>query len=130
MVPSAFVEMVEFPLTINGKLDHKAFPDPDLQSAIEDYVSATSNIEKALVEIWQEILGLDRVSLNDDFFKIGGDSILSIQVSSRIRQAGFNCQVKEIFEHKTILKLSEHLSKKDFSTQIQSEQGILTGEIN
>ncbi|WP_299316055.1 condensation domain-containing protein, partial [uncultured Aquimarina sp.] len=78
---------------------------------------------------WQDVLGLDRVGVTDDFFRIGGDSILSIQVSSRIRQAGFNCQVKDVFFHKTIRKLSAYLRGNTSDQQIKSEQGLLTGDL-
>jgi len=127
MVPSALVELESFPLTVNGKLDKSALPDPDLSSS-EDYVAPGNEVEQVLSKVWQEVLGLDRVSVTDNFFRIGGDSILSIQVSSRIRQAGFNCHVKDIFEHKTIRSLAQHLSKNQVTVALQSEQELLSGE--
>jgi amino acid adenylation domain-containing protein/non-ribosomal peptide synthase protein (TIGR01720 family) len=80
-----------------------------------------------LCKIWADVLGLERVGITDDFFRIGGDSILSIQVSSRIRKAGFNCQVKDLFSCKTIEKLSSQLLKQRSGINILSEQGLLTG---
>jgi amino acid adenylation domain-containing protein/non-ribosomal peptide synthase protein (TIGR01720 family) len=128
MVPTAFVELEFFPLTFNGKLDKKALPDPDVQSLIE-YIAPQTNIEEKLCEIWQTVLNIDSVSTNANFFKIGGDSILSIQVSSRIRQAGFKCQVKDIFEYKTIAQLAAHLKKKKSEIAYKTEQGMLSGEL-
>jgi len=128
MVPSALVEMESFPLTINGKLDKRALPEPNFNSLAEDFVPPTTEIETAICPIWQEVLGLEQVGITDDFFRIGGDSILSILVSSRIRQLGFNCQVRDIFLHKTIEKLSKHLSSNNTIEVTQSEQGILSGE--
>lgn len=97
-------------------------------STSERYVSPTNEVEQSLCNIWQTVLGIDKVSINDNFFRIGGDSILSIQVSSRIRQAGFVCQVKDIFEHKTIARLAEQIVKKDSKVSFKTEQGILSGE--
>ncbi|MEP7141396.1 MAG: amino acid adenylation domain-containing protein [Ferruginibacter sp.] len=127
MVPGTLVAMESLPLSINGKLDKRALPDPGFSSQGDEYAAPTTTIEAAICSIWQEVLGLDKVSITDNFFKIGGDSILSIQVSGRIRQAGFICQVKDIFECKTIARLAEYLSKKNSALSIKSEQGIITG---
>ncbi|MEO5681008.1 MAG: amino acid adenylation domain-containing protein [Chitinophagaceae bacterium] len=127
MVPVSFVAIETFPLTVNGKLDKRALPDPDFTTPEADYIAPLNEIEAVLCKIWEAVLGLDQVSVTDDFFRVGGDSILSIQVSGRIRQAGFNCQVKEIFEYRTIAKLAEQLGKKIIDPAIHSEQGILTG---
>jgi amino acid adenylation domain-containing protein/non-ribosomal peptide synthase protein (TIGR01720 family) len=125
MVPTAFVEMKEFPVSVNGKLDKKALPDVQLSD--ETYVAPTTETEEMLCRIWQQVLGIERVGVTDNFFRIGGDSILSIQVCSRIRQGGLSCQVKDIFECKTIRRLAEHISRKSTQVTIQSEQGVLTG---
>ncbi len=129
MVPGVYVKMEAFPLTINGKLDRNALPDSDLSILAEQYATPSTNTEKEICKIWQDVLGLNRVGISDDFFRIGGDSILSIQVASRIRQAGFNCQVRDIVECKTIARLVETLSKKSVSTT-RSEQGALTGDLD
>ena len=129
MVPTTLVSLESFPLTINGKLDKRALPDPEFSSSDEDYVAPVTETEVTLCKICAEVLGLDRVGVTDDFFRIGGDSILSIQTSNRIRQAGFNCQVKDIFQYKNILRLSQHLIDNDSETDILSEQGVLTGEV-
>ena len=129
MVPAALVAMESFPLTVNGKLDKRVLPDPIFGSSEKEYVAPFNSIEISLCKIWQDVLGLEKVSVTDNFFRIGGDSILSIQVSSRIRQAGFSCQVKDIFDCKTISKLAEHLNKKQSAIVTQSEQGILAGEL-
>lgn len=129
MVPAALVSLESFPLTVNGKLDKRALPDPVFGTTEKEHVAPANETEQSLCSIWKEVLGLDKVSVNDNFFRIGGDSILSIQVSSRIRQAGFSCQVKDIFDHKTISKLAEHLNKKKTEVSLQTEQGILRGEL-
>ncbi|MEG4323650.1 condensation domain-containing protein, partial [Microcoleus sp. Aus8_D3] len=110
----------------NGKLDKRALPDAEFTSAA-DYVEARTETEEKICKIWSEVLGLERVGVTDDFFRIGGDSILSIQVSNRMRQAGFPCQVKDIFLCKTVEKLSNHLGDPQLALSIKSEQGILEG---
>ncbi len=126
MVPGTLMPIDSLPLTINGKLDKRALPDPDFSSQ-QEYVAPRTETEKVLVRIWQEVLGVERVGVTDNFFRIGGDSILSIQVSSRMRQAGFACQVKDIFSYKTIEKLSAYLDNNQSAIAIKSEQGVLTG---
>jgi amino acid adenylation domain-containing protein/non-ribosomal peptide synthase protein (TIGR01720 family) len=129
MVPSHFIQIDTVPLTINGKVDKQALPESvDLQST-DNYVGPTNEIEEQICQIWQQVLGIERVGINDDFFRIGGNSILSIQVSSRIRHTGYACQVKDIFEYKTIVKLSEYLKKKKTLISVDVERGILTGEL-
>ena len=129
MVPSLLVGMERFPLTTNGKLDRDVLPDPDFTSS-EEYIAPANELEDLLCKIWQEVLNLEKIGITDNFFRIGGDSILSIQVSSRIRQAGYGCQVKDIFECKTISKLALHLSSEGASLSIRTEQGILSGELD
>ncbi|HKX86725.1 MAG TPA: amino acid adenylation domain-containing protein [Flavobacterium sp.] len=109
MLPAALVEMESFPLTINGKLDKRALPDPDFKLSDSKYSEPLNELEKEICEIWQEILGLEKVGTSDDFFRIGGNSILGIQVSHRMSKA-LNCQVKigDIFKHKTITQLLIH----------------------
>ena len=129
MVPSLLVEIDNFPLTANGKLDKKALPNPDFTSSLE-HVEPKTELESLLCKIWREILNIDKISVTDNFFRIGGDSILSIQVSSRIRQAGYSCQVKDIFECKTISKLALRLSGEPANFTLKTEQGVLSGEVD
>ncbi|WP_299249865.1 amino acid adenylation domain-containing protein, partial [uncultured Aquimarina sp.] len=129
MIPSSLVSMDSFPLTINGKLDRKSLPDPEMVD-LDSYVAPSTPIQKEFCNIWQEVLGIDTIGITDDFFKTGGDSILSIQASSRIRQLGYPCQVKDIFTYKTIDRLSAYLSSETLNTGIDSEQGVLEGEVS
>uniref|UniRef100_UPI00261D43A4 FkbM family methyltransferase n=1 Tax=uncultured Aquimarina sp. TaxID=575652 RepID=UPI00261D43A4 len=129
MIPSSLISMDSFPLTINGKLDRKSLPDPEMVN-LDSYIPPTTPIQKELSTIWQEVLGIDKIGITDDFFRIGGDSILNIQASSRIRQLGYPCQVKDIFTYKTIDRLSSYLSSETLNTGIDSEQGVLEGEVS
>ena len=129
MVPKVLVRLESLPLTINGKLDQQALPEPNIRVNHPVDKGPTSELEALLCEIWQEVLALDAVSIHDEFFRLGGDSILSIQVSARLRQAGFDCQVKDILEHKTIAEIARHLIRHEGPPQYLAEQGILTGDM-
>lgn len=88
MVPAAYVTMEKFPLTLTGKVDRRALPElertrPELSG---NYVSPRTDVEAALVAIWSEVLGIERVGVEDDFFELGGHSLLAAQVTSRIRR--------------------------------------------
>ncbi|OXE94978.1 hypothetical protein B0A64_24815 [Flavobacterium araucananum] len=123
MVPGALVVMDSFPLTINGKLDKRSLPDPDFSGSMEAYMAPRTELEIAVCNIWKEVLGLDRVGITDNFFRIGGNSILAIQVSHRMSKA-LDCYIKvsDIFQFSTITKL--HNSKKSYLiNNIVYEQG-------
>ncbi|RUR14613.1 amino acid adenylation domain-containing protein, partial [Legionella sp. km535] len=104
MVPQVFVPLEKLPLTVNGKLDHQQLPEP-VQKSSNVYVAPRSDLERQVCEIWAEVLGipLDRLSIRDDFFRLGGDSIVSIQLSSRMRQRlGLVVSVRSIFNCRSI----------------------------
>ena len=86
MVPSAFVTLDRFPLTPNGKVDRKALPQPDRQSSPVGFVPPASATEKALANIWGEVLGIEQVGLHDNFFELGGHSLLAVRVIGRINK--------------------------------------------
>ncbi|MEM8845216.1 MAG: amino acid adenylation domain-containing protein [Pseudomonadota bacterium] len=107
MVPPIYVELESLPLTVNGKLDRKALPDPEFVDE-EGYVAPTTELEAQLCEIWQEVLSLDKVGVGDNFFRIGGNSILSIKLVHKINKV-FNAKlsVADIFRKKTVAGLTE-----------------------
>ena len=108
MVPSTFVILERLPLTPNGKVDRKALPKPD-QMQLElaaTYVAPRNSMEQILAEIWSEVLGLKQISIHDNFFALGGDSILTIQVISKADRAGLSLTPKQLFTHQTIAKLA------------------------
>jgi non-ribosomal peptide synthase protein (TIGR01720 family) len=106
MVPAAFVVLAELPLTPNGKVDRRALPAPDYASAQRNYVPPGTPAEEALAGVWAEVLGLERVGMHDNFFEVGGDSILSIQVVARARQAGLHLSPRLLFQNPTIAELA------------------------
>ncbi|WP_433730545.1 non-ribosomal peptide synthase/polyketide synthase [Actinoplanes sp. CA-051413] len=107
LVPSVFVLLDRLPVTASGKVDRRALPAPALPAGDDrEYVAPRSEIERQLAEIWAGVLGADRVGVTDNFFTLGGDSILSIQVVSRARQAGLRVSSKDIFLHQNIAELA------------------------
>ncbi|MCC8379601.1 condensation domain-containing protein, partial [Xenorhabdus sp. PB30.3] len=127
MLPASFTFMEAIPLTLNGKVDRKALPEPVFGNR-ENYVAPRNALETQLCAIWQVVLGLERISIHDNFFRIGGDSIISLQLVSKLRQAGFSLQVKTIFEAPTVAQLAVLLMQTASTAKIVAEQGLLNGE--
>ncbi|MEU3606816.1 amino acid adenylation domain-containing protein [Streptomyces sp. NPDC035033] len=105
MVPAAVVPLSALPLTPNGKVDRAALPEPALP--VTDRREPGTPREKLLCELFSGVLGLDRVGADDDFFVLGGDSILSIRLVSQARAAGLDAGVRDVFEHRTAARLAE-----------------------
>ena len=129
MIPLAFLELENLPLTSNGKLDRKALPDPEFTSK-ENYVAPHTDLERQLAMIWKELLGIKNISIKDNFFKLGGDSILCIQLSTKLRNIGLYLNIKDIFEFKTIENIAKKCRKTTINTEIISEKGLLEGTFN
>jgi amino acid adenylation domain-containing protein/non-ribosomal peptide synthase protein (TIGR01720 family) len=105
MVPAAVVAVDVMPLTVNGKLDTRALPAPEYQD-IERYRPPGDAVEGILAGIFAQVLGLERVGVDESFFELGGDSILSMQVVARARAAGVLCRPRDIFVEKTVAGLA------------------------
>ncbi len=127
MVPADFVILDELPMTPNGKVDRNSLPAPEISiSESDNYVSASHPVEEILVNIWKDVLGIDKVGIHDNFFELGGDSIISIQIISRANQAGLKISPKQIFQHQTIAGLAsviDHIIKSD------TQQELVIGDI-
>ncbi|PSB57974.1 non-ribosomal peptide synthetase [Chamaesiphon polymorphus] len=125
MVPSAFIILDTLPLTPNGKVDRKALPAPDGDiERTQEYVAPQTQIEHILTTIWQELLLKERVSIHDNFFEIGGDSILIVQVVARAKTAGIQIAPKQIFQHQTIAALARVANT---TQMVDARQGLVTG---
>jgi len=112
MVPAMFLRLAALPLTANGKLDRAALPAPgnarpDLERA---YVAPRDAVEKALAEVWAEVLSLDRIGVEDSFFALGGDSIRSVRVVALVKERGLDLTVEQLFRHPTIAALAADLA--------------------
>src|SRR5271166_2294635 len=101
MVPAAVVVMAALPMTPNGKLDTRALPAPEYRD-VDRYRAPASLTEEILAGIYAQVLGLERVGVDDSFFDLGGDSILSMQVVARARAAGLRCRPRDIFVEQTV----------------------------
>ncbi|KAA0920546.1 non-ribosomal peptide synthetase, partial [Streptomyces apricus] len=119
MVPSAFVLLERLPLMPNGKLDHRALPEPEFTAGT--YRAPRTPQEQALAAVYAEVLGLDRVGVDDDFFAVGGDSIRSIQVVSRARALGLEVSPRQIFECRTVALLAEVAASDSASAPVLEE---------
>ncbi|RYZ37358.1 MAG: amino acid adenylation domain-containing protein, partial [Myxococcaceae bacterium] len=127
MLPSAFVPLTALPLTANAKLDRKALPAPEgVRASRQEYVAPRTEMEQRLAAIWTQVLRVERVSVDDNFFDLGGDSIISIQVVARARQAGVRLSVRDLFQHPTLGALA-NVAKLSVGTQ--AEQGPVVGEV-
>lgn len=114
MLPTVLMELAGLPLSSNGKLDRKALPVPDFRLQFADqYVAPRDDAEKTLVRIWSEVLRIDQVGIDDNFFALGGDSILAIQVAGRARQAGLTFMPRQLFELQTIAKLAATIAQAE-----------------
>ncbi|TDQ00487.1 non-ribosomal peptide synthetase [Labedaea rhizosphaerae] len=105
MVPSAFVPLDVLPLTRNGKLDRRALPAPDFAASSAGR-TPTTDVEKALCAVFAEVLGLPSVTVDDNFFDLGGDSIVSIQVVGKAAAAGLAMSPRDLFAHQTVAALA------------------------
>ena len=105
MVPAAVVVLDALPLTVNGKLDTRALPAPEYQDG-DRYRAPASAVEEILAGIYAQVLGLERVGVDDSFFDLGGDSILSMQVVARARAAGLVCRPRDVFVEQTVARLA------------------------
>ncbi|WP_414542087.1 amino acid adenylation domain-containing protein [Nostoc sp. CCY0012] len=118
MIPSAFVVLEELPLTPNGKVDRRALPAPDKlrPELANNYQSPQSEVEKSIAKVWKQVLNLEKVGIYDNFFDLGGHSLLVVQVNNKLREILHrDLSVVEIFQNPTIKSLAEHLSQKSLT---------------
>ena len=123
MIPSYFVVLEKIPLTPNGKTDGKLLQTLDTGKRLitDEYVAPRNELERKLCEIWEEVLHLDKVGINDNFFKIGGDSIKIIRCVAKINDAlKVGICISDIFDNLTIQKLVTNINNR--KTNISSEK--------
>jgi amino acid adenylation domain-containing protein/non-ribosomal peptide synthase protein (TIGR01720 family) len=111
MVPAAWMRLGSIPLTPNGKVDRKALPEPELERAIDvDYVLPRTPLEQKVAGIWRNVLGIAQVGIDDNFFDIGGHSLLLIQVHRQLRTLGHDVSMVTLFTCPTVRRLAAHLA--------------------
>ncbi|TGD57482.1 condensation domain-containing protein, partial [Flavobacterium humi] len=128
MIPGIYIELEEMPLTGNGKIDRKSLPSPKGYESTQAYEAPRNPLEEDLCEIWSSLFNVEKVGINDDFFALGGDSIIVIQFVSRAKRKGHHFKVQDLFDWKTIAGLSIALENQS-KDKIEAEQGILEGTL-
>ncbi len=127
MVPAVFVRLDALPLNPSGKVDRRALPAPEgLVEAGEAYEGPRTRAEEVLARIWAEVLRVEAVGIRDNFFALGGDSILSLQVLARASDAGLRLSPKQIFQHQTVAELA---AVAGTASAADAEQGPVTGPV-
>ncbi|HEY6253916.1 MAG TPA: amino acid adenylation domain-containing protein, partial [Candidatus Angelobacter sp.] len=110
MVPAAYVRMEELPLTPNGKLDRRALPEPEGEAyAQRTYEPPQTELEQTLANIWQELLGVERVGRHDHFFQLGGHSLLAIRLIEQLRRANLQIEIRILFTRPVLSELAAAL---------------------
>ncbi|MGF7047826.1 surfactin family lipopeptide synthetase A [Paenibacillus sp. DS2015] len=114
MIPTYFMPLEKLPLTFNGKIDRHALPKPDGQLVLQGttvYEGPRNAAEETLVQIWQDILGVEKIGVHDPFFELGGHSLKAIQAVEQARQNNLPLSLKHMMKYRTIHELSEHVLK-------------------
>jgi amino acid adenylation domain-containing protein/non-ribosomal peptide synthase protein (TIGR01720 family) len=128
VVPNVFVHLKRLPLTLNGKVNVRALPT--LQEAREQlkraYAPPRTDAEQTLSDIWAQVLCLDRVGIHENFFELGGDSILSIRIIAKAKQSGLHLTPKQLFQHQTVAELA---AVAGTTPGVRAEQGLVTGPV-
>ena len=129
MVP-VVVLLDELPLTTNGKVDRRKLPSPEeaLGDRTEEYVAPRNKTEAILAEVWGEALGLEQVGVEENFFELGGDSILSVRIVGRARERGLEFSVQDLFEHQTVRALARTTRQVGGEESIRTAPFELVGE--
>mgnify|MGYP001106864068 CR=1 FL=1 len=111
MVPSVFVMLGALPLTPNGKVDRKKMPNPNINNqANTEYVVPRTEIEQHIAKVWQDVLGIEKVGIYNNFFEVGGNSLLLVQVSSKLQELfQMELQVVELLKYPNIYYLSQYI---------------------
>jgi amino acid adenylation domain-containing protein len=113
MVPAAFVILESLPLTPNGKVDRRALPAPDLQQELSDYVMPNTEVERIMAGIWQKALAIEKVGIYNNFFDLGGNSLLIVKINQELQEElGLEVSIVDMFNYQTISSLSHYLNIK------------------
>jgi len=109
MIPSAFVYLEAVPLTNHGKIDRRALPAPDAErpALAEAFIAPGTPAETSLASIWTKLLGINRIGINDNYFELGGDSLLATQLASQVRSVfAVELPLVELFRHPTLAEMA------------------------
>ncbi len=126
IIPRYFIRLKELPLTVNGKIDNDQLPDPKKQSRNDDVplIQASTSHEKTLASIFSQVLQHQKISIHDNYFDLGGDSIKAIQIAAQAGQFGLKIKPGQMFDHQTIKELATVISNDD---KFQASQSAIEG---
>ncbi|WP_080283458.1 non-ribosomal peptide synthetase, partial [Clostridium botulinum] len=123
MIPTRFIKLEKMPLTSNGKLDRRLLPDPSLCRNLNEYEAPRNEIEVILTKLWSEVLGINKIGINDDFFDLGGHSLKATVLMSKIhKELNKEIPLKEIFKSPTIKELSEFIQRLEENAYLKIEK--------
>jgi len=126
MLPDYFVALESLPLTVNGKVDRRALPLPEIETAVSEANRPLTETEQSLVAVWAEVLRRDTVGMHDNFFELGGDSILAMQIIARAHQGGLHLTPRQLFQHQTVAELA---AVAELRSQSAVSQEPVTGAV-
>lgn len=115
LLPTAYLEIPQVPLTANGKLDQAALPEPDAtaaSAAAAGYQPPVTATQQRVTAVWRQVLALERIGIHDNFFELGGDSMRAVALVGALRAEGLDVSVRDLFEHRTIAGLAHQLSTR------------------
>jgi len=123
MMPTYFIQVDDFILNKNGKVDKNLLPDFDLTQLEREYISHRNEIEKTLSEIWTEVLGIEKISMTDDFFEIGGHSLRAVKLANMIQESfGIEISIGHVFQFRTIETMAEQLNFSQRQEQLTANK--------
>jgi len=125
MVPSAFVVLERLPLLSSGKLDRRSLPAPEISRSelSAGYVAPQNQLERAVAQVWREVLQVDRVGIHDNFFDLGGHSLLAVRLHGRLLEAlGRECSVIDVFRFPTVESFARFLAEGSEAAPLAAEK--------
>ncbi|PZD92946.1 hypothetical protein DNH61_25425, partial [Paenibacillus sambharensis] len=126
MIPAYLEQLPELPLTLSGKIDRKAMPETDHQPGTSaGYEAPVNDVQRILVQVWEEVLGTKGIGISHSFIELGGDSIKAMKVASRLMKYGYQAEIKHILLHPTIRDLSAHVTGIRQQAIQKAEEGIV-----
>ncbi len=127
MIPSYFIQLDKMPLTLNGKIDKKSLPHPEVLRAEEEGMTLVSDIEREMMDIWAQVLNTDKIGRRTNFYEIGGDSIKAMQVVAKINQKGYNCKIKDFLMSPVIEEIASVLESRPIGSM--NQQSLVEGDV-
>jgi amino acid adenylation domain-containing protein len=132
MIPSAFVSVDAFPVTANGKLDRAGLPAPDgaRPDLRRSFAPPETPVQETLASVWREVLGVDRIGIDDDFFELGGHSLLAVKMLSRVQDSfGLDLGLGYVFDNSTIRELGQVIAERMLGDAADDELALLLAEV-